>query len=880
MSFVLPLLVSMVAVQVALGGLARWLGRRLPWDAALVATLLPVIVLAPWLSAGVVLAPTDLLRGQIPGAPAVEISHQHGLLNDVVLQFLPWEREVRRAFAAGHLPLWSDAVDGGSSPWANPTARVLAPISWLARAFPLERFLLVSLLLSMQIAYAGCWLLARRLGVRRVPAHLAAASLTLGGGVQSFGLFPHAAVVAWVPWATVAVIGWWRDRGGEGALPRVPTGDEPARAAARLARGRLAAMVLLFAFVLLSGHAVTAVLGVGFAIVCGLWLRRRSGGLRVGRRRVGPRDVAAAWRSGALGARGAGLVLALLLAGGLAAVQWLPFVALVDGAQRQAWLVRLTLDGLAQDGVWQWLWPKLLPGVANPHALGVPFRDPVDLAANWVEIGTPYAGLLGFAAVGLVLLDRRRRRAVPLLALAAAGLLVGTGFVPALLPLVGSPLRVLANHRPLFLVAWALPLMVGLAVDGLLRGRRRGASVVLAAAVLFAAAASSLALRLDRTVLLLWLALLATAGLLLATRGRSPSGRRTAGETARTLGAASADPPAVSAPAPRGASNPAAGRARGSHRSARWGLVGLALVVFADLAPWAWRRLPFGPPELFYPPTAAVTVVEREVAEGGPWRAVGVGYATYPAILPFYGIDDPRPHNPLVPMRYLGVLTAALGFGSEGAYYEPIRYAEHPLLDFLGVRVVIVNQPLPSDHGLVQLDAGELGSFAIYRNPLALPRFFLPTATEVVVAEALPVWLRQLTDGRRVAVAPGERATALPDAAAWNPRAVRVIAARPGRVRLALPSTGERLLATSLPGPAGWRAIARGRAVAAVGRELPTLTINGAFLGVRVEDGIGELELAYRPPGFTAGLVLSSVSALLLFGLLLGSRRWAHRADR
>jgi uncharacterized membrane protein YfhO len=78
---------------------------------------------------------------------------------------------------------------------------------------------------------------------------------------------------------------------------------------------------------------------------------------------------------------------------------------------------------------------------------------------------------------------------------------------------------------------------------------------------------------------------------------------------------------------------------------------------------------------------------------------------------------------------------------------------------------------------------------------------------------------------------------------------------------LEVPGAGVRLLATSIPGPAGWRARAAG------GPRLAELTVNGAFLGVVLPAGVSRIELAYRPSGLVAGTVLGVLALLAVLTL-------------
>lgn len=161
--------------------LARGLGLRLSRSAVSGGLLLPLVLLAPWLGGNPLLVPCNQLSGHFPGVPVLARPDPHELLNDVIFQFIPWELEVRHALAEGRLPFWSDLLEGGSSPWANPQAAVLSPLAMLARLLPIQHHLLAMLALKVLVAFEGTWLLARRLGASRV------ASLLAGGGYALSG---------------------------------------------------------------------------------------------------------------------------------------------------------------------------------------------------------------------------------------------------------------------------------------------------------------------------------------------------------------------------------------------------------------------------------------------------------------------------------------------------------------------------------------------------------------------------------------------------------------------------------------------------------------------------------------------------------------------
>jgi hypothetical protein len=248
----------------------------------------------------------------------------------------------------------------------------------------------------------------------------------------------------------------------------------------------------------------------------------------------------------------------------------------------------------------------------------------------------------------------------------------------------------------------------------------------------------------------------------------------------------------------------------------------------------------------------------------------------YPSALAVYGLEDVRPHQALMLQDYLVTLDAAFRFFPTTAeYFDRFENPEHPFLDFLNARVVISNRYLPPIPGMV--DIGLAGTpDRIYRNPDVLPRWFLPTATELVPRAELGPWVARLRDPRRVALLAGDSAAALAagvEQGGGSPRSDAVLATRadPGAIDLELaPAARPRLLATSLPGPWGWRA-------RAPTGELRTLTVNGAFLGMVVPAEVSRLELRFVPPGFWPGCGAAAAAVAALAGLAWSSRRAAGR---
>lgn len=532
-------------------------------------------------------------------------------------------------------------------------------------------------------------------------------------------------------------------------------------------------------------------------------------------------------RAGARGfARGvAAAALAAVLGVALSAPHLLPFLEVMSDSQRAHETLAHAMPPHRFSPVNPATWflgdaGRISLAPANPHTFGRPYRGPYGGPLNWAETVCGYTGLLALAGALIALLAVRDRRSWPFLGFALLGLLLAAQFLPlAWLTHAVPPLRVPAYPR--FLLVASLALCVGGAfgIDALLRRRSRGG---VAAAVL-GAAAISLAVRTDPWTLTLW-ALLAGAAALALCR-----------------------------PVPR-----------------TWAALALGAVLLLDLVPWSRHLLPRGHTELFYPRTPFLELVIQESrAAGGPWRLTSSEKLFYPSLMAVYGVEEPRVHNPLAPMDYVRVLDAAFGFHPSKRSYFAASSPSHPLLHFLNVRVLITTQykpPVPPvAAALERLDGGRYRPFQVHRNREALPRWFLPRSAEPIGREEIGPWITTMADPAQVALWEDEAQGWMPPAR-LEPAPARAVSMASGRVVLEVPEAGtERLLATSIRHEKGWRARAGGR-------DLPVLTVNGAFLGVRVPAEVREVELRFVPYGFVTGMVLAGLAGLVVVGLWVRSR--------
>ncbi len=711
---------------------------------------------------------------RFPGTPGVEADSKHARLNDSIYQFVPWEIEVRRALSERRLPLWSDRIDGGSSPWANPQAEVLSPVRMLARLVPVEDSMLTALALKMLVALQGTWLAARLLGASEGAAILAGGGFALGGGIVAWGLFPHTGTVAWAPWLLAAVI----------RLVRRPRWIYMVCAA------------LLTSVIAYSGHPELAVASGLLAALCGIELCSR----RVGRLR----GIGAA-------------ALAATLGLGLAAPHVLPFVHVMKQALRAD---ETKWHPLPSDEV-HWNRPntwcvgeqgRLVLQPANPVALGEPFVDPPPIPTQWPVPGSVYSGLVVFAGA-LAVLASRRRYLLPFAAFAAIGMALSMRFLTLERVLRTLPgVKVIAFNRVLPVVALCVCLLAAVGLNRLL-SRRPGRTVWAAAMI---AAACSLAIAPSPHVVTLWFLLL--GGLVI------------------------------------GRWNP------------RVATAVLTFVMLLDLVPWARGMLPTGRRDLFYPATAATREMVRQTMDDGPWRVVGNSMAYYPALLSVHGIEDIRFHNPLAPQAYARLLGEVFGFHRGHEYFSSFDVVDHPLLDFLNVKVVAMARGAEIPQGLQRGRLPGAGAIRLSRNPGALRRFFIAPAATVVPAAEVSDAVVGLADPRTVVIAEEDVGEWRPPPTRWMPRAVRVEQNIQGDIGLRLPIRGEKLVATSLTYPEGWVATSDGR-------PLKTLKINGAFLGVVVPSQLESVRLRYVPPGLGLGIVLCVLSAIVLVVPAVVARR-------
>jgi len=454
---------------------------------------------------------------------------------------------------------------------------------------------------------------------------------------------------------------------------------------------------------------------------------------------------------------------------------------------------------------------RILLQPANPNGAGTPYVDESPTPVPWPVTGSLYCGIALFLGA-VVALVQRRRRTIPLFVFGAVGCFLAVRPIPVEWILLSLPgVKVIHFNRILPVVALCFCLAGALGLGRFLSGRW-GRVPVLAAV---GAAATSVVIAPSVPVVVLWTLLFAALFV------------------------------------------------------ARWqprvGLAATTFVVLVDLVPWAQGMLPVGRRELFYPPTAVTEEMARQTSRDGPWRVVGAGTAYYPSSLAMYELEDVRYHNPMVSKAYARVLSEVFGFHERRGYFSEFRVTDHPLLDFLNVRVVVKRGRGRIPPGLVRPRSPVKG-VRLATNRGALRRFFVAPSAEVVARDDVLASVVALADARRVVIAAEDVGEWLPPERPWMPAAVRVAHLSQGDIELTVPRRGQKLLATSLTVPEGWKATADNR-------PLKTLTVNGAFLAVVVPDGVKAVRLRFIPTGLWLGFVLCMMSIGTLVVLAFIPRR-------
>jgi hypothetical protein len=248
---------------------------------------------------------------------------------------------------------------------------------------------------------------------------------------------------------------------------------------------------------------------------------------------------------------------------------------------------------------------------------------------------------------------------------------------------------------------------------------------------------------------------------------------------------------------------------------------------------------PAVPARLFFPETPPIAFLKERLRPGDRTAALGNAFRpNYPSV---HGLADPRSSNPMKPAAYYDLLRPinAAATAATDVFDRP----EDPLYSLLGVRFVITAPRtfLPKP---LRLSFRRNGTW-IWRRPGALPRLFLPAATEVCTD-----CLGGVTDFASRTVLREGKSWAAADPAGSS---LEITGLRPAWIRARASLTEERLLTGSVYQDGGWRVLVDGE-------RRPATLANGPFVAAWLPAGAGAVDLLYRPPGFLPGMALAALA--------------------
>lgn len=148
------------------------------------------------------------------------IAVSNSLLSDVVLQFVPWDEQIRRELAAGRVPWRNKFAADGSPLFANPQTGMLSPFTWPRLLWGMHGWSF-SVLLKLLVAAFGCFYLTRRLGGGPRASLLSGLVYMTSGYSILWALHPHTSVSACLPWIANAAVGLTQRRTIGGCLSLV-----------------------------------------------------------------------------------------------------------------------------------------------------------------------------------------------------------------------------------------------------------------------------------------------------------------------------------------------------------------------------------------------------------------------------------------------------------------------------------------------------------------------------------------------------------------------------------------------------------------------------------------------------------------------------------
>jgi hypothetical protein len=239
----------------------------------------------------------------------------------------------------------------------------------------------------------------------------------------------------------------------------------------------------------------------------------------------------------------------------------------------------------------------------------------------------------------------------------------------------------------------------------------------------------------------------------------------------------------------------------------------------------------------------------RIVAEGGIFR---------PNAAALYGVEDVRGYESIVLDRFAD--TFPLWSSPQSASFNRVDDSGRPFLAFLNARFAVGAPDAAVPDGWLEQARGP--ELAIFANPRALPRAFVPRVVRAVrdpLSEMASV--RDFED-----VAFVEEGAAVSESP--NPPAELSLRESGPDLFVEVSSPSPVFVATSIPDWPGWTVTTKGAAI-------PTVTVNHAFVGFRLGAGRQTVRLRYEPRSWRWGLG-AAAAGVVLVAILSVRRRGKH----
>lgn len=162
--------------------------------------IVAAIYVAPGFLPGRTFAPLDipLDLGAWKTDAALRVRPANSLLSDVVVQFIPWDAEIRRLLANGETPFVNRFAGDGAPLFANPQTALFSPFTWPRVLLGLDGWALMALLKLLAAALCAYWL-ARELDVTHEQAIVSALVYATSAYTIVWLLYPITNVFALLP---------------------------------------------------------------------------------------------------------------------------------------------------------------------------------------------------------------------------------------------------------------------------------------------------------------------------------------------------------------------------------------------------------------------------------------------------------------------------------------------------------------------------------------------------------------------------------------------------------------------------------------------------------------------------------------------------------